>query len=107
MSPGIVTESDLSGNLQSEYVFFDVKRVARKDFPGGTVSYYFSDGLKTASVITDSAGNIKSDSAGSRESEVDIYTSRLATDASSPRLEIRLKTHTPNLAGVCAFSIST
>src|SRR5579871_1076555 len=76
MSPGIVTESDLSGNLQSEYVFFDVKRVARKDFPGGTVSYYFSDELKTASVITDSAGNIKSDSAGSRESEVDIYTSR-------------------------------
>jgi YD repeat-containing protein len=34
MSPGIVAESDLSGNLQSEYVFFDGERVARKDFPG-------------------------------------------------------------------------
>jgi YD repeat-containing protein len=33
MTPGIVAESDLSGNLQSEYVFFDGERVARKDFP--------------------------------------------------------------------------
>src|SRR5205807_9417144 len=43
MSPGIVAESNLSGNLQSEYVFFNGERVARKDFPGSTVSYYFSD----------------------------------------------------------------
>jgi len=62
MSPGIVGESDLSGNLTAEYVFFDGERVARKDLPGNAVSYYFSDHLKTASVITDSAGNIKSES---------------------------------------------
>jgi RHS repeat-associated protein len=62
MSPGIVAESDLAGNLQSEYVFFDGERVARKDFPGLAVSYYFSDHLKTASVITDAVGNIKSES---------------------------------------------
>jgi hypothetical protein len=36
--------------------------VARKDFPGNTVSYYFSDRLKAASVITDAVGNIKSES---------------------------------------------
>jgi RHS repeat-associated protein len=30
--------------------------------PSATVAYYFSDHLKTASVITDSSGNIKSDS---------------------------------------------
>jgi len=42
--------------------FFNGKRVARKDFPGGAVSYYFSDTLKTADVITDSAGNIKAES---------------------------------------------
>ena len=59
MSPGIVAESDLSGNLKSEYVFFNGERVARRDFPAGSVAYYFSDHLKTASVITDSAGNIK------------------------------------------------
>jgi RHS repeat-associated protein len=61
MSPGIVAESDLSGNLKSEYVFFDGERIARKDYPGNAVFYYFSDHLKTASVITDSAGNIKED----------------------------------------------
>src|SRR5262249_43502197 len=64
MTPGIVAESDLAGTLKSEYVFFDGERVARKDFVGSTtsVAYYFSDHLKTASVITDSAGNIKADS---------------------------------------------
>jgi len=36
-------------------MFFDGERGARKDFSGDTtsVSYYFSDHLKTASVITD------------------------------------------------------
>jgi RHS repeat-associated protein len=64
MMPGIVAESDLAGNTTSEYVFFGGERVARKDFSGGTtaVSYYFSDHLKTASVITDAAGNIKAES---------------------------------------------
>src|SRR5258708_17453967 len=64
MTPGIVAESDLSGNLQSEYVFFDGERVARRDGPTGAggVFYYFSDHLKTASVITDAAGNIKAES---------------------------------------------
>src|SRR5205085_2346365 len=60
--PGIVAESDLLGNLQSEYIFFDGERVARKDFPGNAVSYYFSDHLKTASVITDAVGTPKSES---------------------------------------------
>jgi hypothetical protein len=61
MSPGIVAESDLTGALKSEYIFFGSERVARKDFPGNAVFYYFSDHLKTASVITDSAGTIKED----------------------------------------------
>src|SRR5437016_939861 len=63
MSSGIVGESDLLGNLQSEYVFFNGERIARKDFPGNAVFYYFSDHLKTASVISDATGsNIKSES---------------------------------------------
>jgi RHS repeat-associated protein len=63
MSPEIVAESDLFGNLQSEYLFFAGERVARKDFPGNAVSYYFSDHLKTASVVSDATGsNIKSES---------------------------------------------
>jgi RHS repeat-associated protein len=62
MTPGIVAESDLSGNLTSEYVFFDGERVARKDFPGLAVSYYFSDNLKTTDIVTDAQGNIKNES---------------------------------------------
>jgi uncharacterized protein RhaS with RHS repeats len=62
MTPRIVAESDLSGALKSEYVFFDGERVARRDLPSGSVAYYFADHLKTASVITDSAGNIKAES---------------------------------------------
>src|SRR5205809_925151 len=63
MSSGIVAESDLSGTLQSEYVFFNGERIARKDFPENAVSYYFSDHLKTASVISDATGSsIKSES---------------------------------------------
>jgi RHS repeat-associated protein len=64
MSPGIVAESDLNGVTQSEYVFFGGERVARRDGVNGAggVFYYFSDHLKTASVITDSAGVIKAES---------------------------------------------
>jgi YD repeat-containing protein len=64
MTPGVVAESDLAGTLKSEYVLFNGERVARKDFTGSTtsVAYYFSDHLKTASVITDAAGTIKADS---------------------------------------------
>jgi RHS repeat-associated protein len=59
-----VAESDLAGTTKSEYIFFDGERVARRDGPTGTggVFYYFSDHLKTASVITDSAGVIKAES---------------------------------------------
>src|SRR5262245_35603001 len=44
--------------------FFDGERVARRDGPTGAggVFYYFSDHLKTASVITDSAGVVKEES---------------------------------------------
>jgi RHS repeat-associated protein len=64
MTPGVVAESDLAGTLKSEYVFFDGERVARKNFAGGTtsVAYYFSDDLKTASIITDASGTITAES---------------------------------------------
>jgi uncharacterized protein RhaS with RHS repeats len=59
-----VAETDLAGTTKSEYVFFDGERVARRDGVNGAggVFYYFSDHLKTASVITDSAGVIKAES---------------------------------------------
>jgi len=58
-----VAESDLAGTLKSEYVFFDGERVARRDLAApASVFYYFSDHLKTASVIADATGNIKAES---------------------------------------------
>jgi RHS repeat-associated protein len=64
MTPGVVVETDLAGTLKSEYVFFDGERVARRDGATGAggVFYYFSDHLKTASVISDSSGVIKAES---------------------------------------------
>lgn len=62
-SLGVVAESDLAGTIKSEYIFFDGKRVARRDLTAPTgISYYFSDHLKTADVITDASGNIKAES---------------------------------------------
>src|SRR5258708_4617349 len=63
MTPGVVAESDLAGTLKSEYVFFNGERVARRDLaaPAG-VFYYFSDHLKTASVIPHATHNIQAES---------------------------------------------
>lgn len=61
MTPGVVAESDLAGALKSEYVFFGEERVVRRDLSSSaSVAYYFSDHLKTASVIADAIGNIRS-----------------------------------------------
>jgi RHS repeat-associated protein len=55
----VLTESGLGKNtINEEYVFFNGQRIARIDRPNGAVHYYFSDHLQSASVITDSSGNI-------------------------------------------------
>jgi RHS repeat-associated protein len=61
-SGGALAESDLSGNLTSEYIFFNGRRIARRDLGPLTVYYYFSDHLGSSSVITDAAGSIKNES---------------------------------------------
>jgi RHS repeat-associated protein len=62
MAPGIVAESDLSGNLQSEYVFFEGGRVARIDLPGNTLHYYLSDHLQSTSMLVSVSGAIEDES---------------------------------------------
>ncbi len=57
-----LTETNLSGTPAADYIYFNGKRVARVDLPGGTVRYYFSDHLGTASVVTDNLGVIKDES---------------------------------------------
>ena len=53
----ILTETDLTGTINEEYVYFNGERIARVDRPSGVVHYYFSDHLGTASVIADALGN--------------------------------------------------
>ena len=52
----VLTETDLSGIINEEYIYFNGARIARVDRPSGTVHYYFSDRLGTASVITNASG---------------------------------------------------
>jgi RHS repeat-associated protein len=51
----VLDETNGTGTLVSEYIYFDGRRVARRD-ADNSVKYYFSDNLGSASVITNSAG---------------------------------------------------
>jgi RHS repeat-associated protein len=51
----VLDETSSNGTLVSEYVFFNGKRVARRD-ADNTVKYYFADNLGSASVITNATG---------------------------------------------------
>jgi RHS repeat-associated protein len=52
-----LAESDLSGNIQNEYIFFGGQRTARVDW-GGNAYYYFSDRLGSTRAITNSSGTV-------------------------------------------------
>jgi RHS repeat-associated protein len=54
--PDPLLETDLSGNNPTEYVFFNGKRIARRD-PSGTVYYYFEDHLGSSRVIVQAGQN--------------------------------------------------
>ena len=60
MSSEPLVETDGAGNNPVEYVFFDGKRIARRD-SSGKVDYYLADHLGSSRVVTDSAGNILDD----------------------------------------------
>jgi RHS repeat-associated protein len=62
MTPGIIAESDLSGTLKSEYVFFNGKRLARIDLLGSTVHCYLSDHLNSTSMVISGAGAVEDES---------------------------------------------
>lgn len=52
-------ESDFAGNATEDYVFFDGKRVARRDASGGAVHYYVADHLGSTAVVTSNVGGIQ------------------------------------------------
>src|SRR5487761_257220 len=55
VSGNAMAESDLGGNITSEYIFFAGRRIAR--ISGSTVNYFYSDALGTTHTITDATGN--------------------------------------------------
>jgi RHS repeat-associated protein len=58
----VMAESDLSGNIISEYALFNKQRIARRDISSGNVYYIFSDRLGSYRTLTDSSGNVESES---------------------------------------------
>jgi RHS repeat-associated protein len=50
-------ETDLSGSLQNEYIFFGGRRVAPRD-ASGSVFHYFADHLGSSRVITNATGTV-------------------------------------------------
>jgi RHS repeat-associated protein len=55
----VLDESNRTGTMLEEYVYFSGQRIARRDVGTGNVHYYFSNHLGSASMITDSSGNIQ------------------------------------------------
>ncbi|MFZ0869009.1 MAG: RHS repeat-associated core domain-containing protein [Candidatus Sulfotelmatobacter sp.] len=52
-----VLETDLSGNVQNEYIFFNGNRVVRSDSSYG-LHYYFHNHLMTTEVVTNAVGSL-------------------------------------------------
>ena len=59
---GPLAESDLSGNIQAEYVFFAGKRVARRDLLSGATHFYFADHLNSTNLVYSDTGTLEEDS---------------------------------------------
>lgn len=57
----ILDESDASGNITSEYIFFGGKRVARRVVSPAQVQYYFADHLNSSRIVTDASGTVLDD----------------------------------------------
>jgi RHS repeat-associated protein len=59
LSEVITMNMKLWGRAPSHIVYFNGQRIARRDLPSGNIHYYFSNHLGSASLITDSSGNIQ------------------------------------------------
>ena len=57
----VLAESDLSGTILYEYIYFNGKRIARRT-PSGTIHYYLADRLGSARVMVNSTGGVVEES---------------------------------------------
>ena len=62
MGTDVLDESDATGNITDEYVFFGGNRIAHSKWPSAAINYYFADHLGTARVVTSATGTILDDS---------------------------------------------
>ncbi|MBI4479921.1 MAG: RHS repeat-associated core domain-containing protein [Acidobacteria bacterium] len=72
----VLAESDSSGTITSEYIYFNRRRIARRDPASGNVYYYLTDHIGSARVVTNSSGGVAEQS--------DFYpfgTERVLTDS--------------------------
>jgi RHS repeat-associated protein len=51
-----VLESDASGSITAEYIFFNGKRVAQRRASDNTIHYYFADQVGSANLVTNADG---------------------------------------------------
>jgi hypothetical protein len=58
----LFAESDPNGNLTSEYIFLNGRRIARRDVSGNHVYYLFADMLGSSNVVATSAGALDNES---------------------------------------------
>ncbi len=56
-----LVETDGASNTPTEYVFFNGRRIARRN-PNGSVFYYFADHLGSSRVVTNTAGTVVEES---------------------------------------------
>lgn len=58
----VLQETNVTGGLLDEYIFFNGQRVARRRQSDGAVFYFFSDHLGSARVVTNASGTIVEES---------------------------------------------
>ncbi len=61
MSSDTLVETDGTGNNPTEFIFFNGRRIARRD-SAGVVSYFFADHLGSSRVVTSATGQVLDDS---------------------------------------------
>jgi len=58
---GTLAETDLTGTINHEYIYFNGTRIARVDRPSATVHYYFSNHLGSHTMVTSATGSCEQD----------------------------------------------